>query len=366
MYHCTPVSPSPHGRFEPRYLIMLPALTARLRHAPLARILAAAALSAALAGCNFFPGEEEAVDPSEAERTAIVTGSFSAPGGARDLAFLPDAESPGNGLLAAASLQGGISVFNIDGQEVISGAGPRLNGLAGTGGFPLRGETLPMIFAMDENGALRAFVVVRAVDDVIELPLEGDMPGGASLCLFGEGIGYVDLAILGDGEEARIVRVSDAGGDGLQVRQRETRALPFPARSCAAAADGDLLIGGPTAGLARVSANGDLRASTDRLPGSNVAYSELLGRPVAMMVSPDTGLMQVLDARSLELIATVRFDAGLGAPGFNEPSALAVTDANFGGGAFASGIAAAYDRGDGSLKLIAREVITRTVLTDES
>jgi len=126
---------------------MLPALTARLRHAPLARILAAAALSAALAGCNFFPGGEGAVDPSEAERTAIVTGSFSAPGGARDLAFLPDAESPGNGLLAAASLQGGISVFNIDGQEVISGAGPRLNGLAGTGGFPLRGETLPMIFA---------------------------------------------------------------------------------------------------------------------------------------------------------------------------------------------------------------------------
>lgn len=346
---------------------MLPAtLSARLLAAPLARILAAAALSAVLAGCNFFTGEEEAVDPGEAERTAIVTGSFSAPGGARDLAFLPDATSPGNGLLAAASLQGGISVFNIDGREVISGSGPRLNGLAGTGGFPLRGETLPMVFGMDEAGALRAFVVVRAIDDVIELPLEGDMPGGASLCFFSQGIGYIDLAILGDGEEARIVRLSDAGGAGLQVRQRETRALPFPARSCAALPDGDLIIGGPTAGLARINSSGDIGARTDRLPGSNITYSELLGRPVALMVSPDTGLMQVLDARSLALIATVRFDAGLGAPGFNAPSALALTDVNFGGGAYASGIAAAYDRGDGSLKLIAREVITRTVLADDS
>ncbi|MGY6627729.1 MAG: hypothetical protein ACXIVL_04370 [Oceanicaulis sp.] len=346
---------------------MLPStLSAHLLRAPLARVLAVAALSAALAGCNFFPGDEEAVDPSEAERTAIVTGSFNAPGGARDLTFLPDADSPGNGLLAAASLQGGISVFNIDGREVISSSGARLNGMAGTGGFPLRGETLPMIFAMDENGALRAFVVVRAIDDVVELPLEGDMPGGASLCFFGEGIGYVDLAILGDGEEANIVRLSDAGGAGLQVRLRETRALPFPARSCAAAADGDLIIGGPTAGLARINASGSVRARTDRLPGSNITYSELLGRPVALMVSPDTGLMQVLDARNLDLIATVRFDAGLGAPGFNEPSALALTDANFGGGAYASGIAAAYDRGDGSLKLIAREVITRTVLISDS
>jgi hypothetical protein len=348
-------------------MIMLPAfLSARLLRAPLARVLAAAALSAALAGCNFFPGDEEAVDPGETERTAIVTGAFEAPGGARDLAFLPNADAPGNGLLAAASLQGGISVFNIDGRELISTSGSRLNGLAGTGGFPLRGETLPMVFSMDENGALRAFVVVQAINDVVELPLEGDSPGGASLCFFAEGIGYVDLAILGDGEEARIVRLSDAGGAGLQVRQRETRALPFPARSCAATADGDLLIGGPTAGLARINARGDVRARTDRLPGSNITYSELLGRPVAMMVSPDTGLMQVLDARNLDLIATVRFDAGLGAPGFNEPSALALTDANFGGGAYASGIAAAYDRGDGSLKLIAREVITRTVLAEDS
>jgi hypothetical protein len=342
-------------------------LMSRLRNAPLARVLAAAALSAALAGCNFFQEQDEdAVQAAALERTAIVTGAFDAPGGARDLSFLPDAQSPGNGLLAAASLQGGVSVFNMDGREVISASGPRLSGLAGTGGFPLRGQTLPMVFGMDENGALRGFVVVRAIDDVVELPLEGDMPGGASLCVFGEGIGYIDLAILGDGEEARIVRLSDAGGDGLQVRLQETRALPFPARSCAAAADGDLLVAGPTAGLARVGAEGVVRATSDLLPGSNITFSVLLGRPAALMVSPDSGLMQVLDARSLDLIATVRFDAGLGAPGFNEPSALAMTDANFGGGAFASGVAAAYDRGDGSIKLIAREVITRTVLSEDS
>ncbi|KAA5801659.1 hypothetical protein F1654_12275 [Alkalicaulis satelles] len=342
-------------------------MTARPHRADrsLLRPLAVLFIAGALAGCNFFESPDEPDDPARIERTAIVTGAFEAPGGARELAFLPDESAPGNGMLAAAGLQGGLSIFNMDGRELISASGPRLRGLAGIGGFPLRGETLPLVFGMDENGALRGYAVVRAIDEVIELPLEGDLPGGSSLCLYGLGIGYIDLAILADGDEARIVRLSDGGGQGLSVRQRESRALPFPARSCARAGS-DLLVAGPTAGIARVDERGETRASSDRLPGSSIAYSELLGRPAALMVSPESGLMDVLDARSLELITRVRFEAGLGAPGFDSPSALALTDENFGGGAFSNGVAAAYDRADGRIKLIAREVITRTTLAEDS
>ncbi|MCC5996908.1 MAG: hypothetical protein JJU18_11140 [Oceanicaulis sp.] len=345
----------------------MPATPARdfARPANLARALAAMLMAGALAGCNFFEAPDETDDPAGAERMAIVTGAFEAPGGARELAFLPDSGAPGNGVLAAAGLQGGLAIFNVDGRELITASGPRLRGLAGVGGFPLRGETLPLVFGMDENGVLRGFAVVHAIEDVIELPLEGDMPGGSSLCLYGQGIGYIDLAILADGEEARIVRLIDAGGQGLQVRQEATIALPFPARSCARAGT-DLLVAGPTAGVARVDDRGEVRARIDRLPGSNITYSELLGRPAALMVSPESGLMEVLDARTLDVIARVRFEAGLGAPGFDSPSALAMSDANFGGGAYANGIAAAYDRADGRIKLIAREVITRTALTEES
>lgn len=297
----------------------------------------------------------------------MVTSAFSTSERARALAFLPSEDEPWTGLIAAALVDGGFDVFNIDGLRVLSASGPQLTALAAVADFPLRGEAFPLVFGADLDGRLRAYAIIRAAEDVAELPLEGDGTDDAvaAACLFDIGIGYFDLALLGEDAQARIVRVRDAGGVGLEVREREAFTLPFRARNCAGA-NGALLVASPTAGLARVSVDGQTLAIAAGRSVNDVTYTELLGRPVAVTVSADTGRMEIFDASTLELITQVVLNDGINAPAFQSPAALAVTDSNFGGMAFSSGLVAVYDRGDDRVKLVAREVIGRAILPEDS
>ncbi len=225
------------------------------------------------------------------------------------------------------------------------------------------------MFGADLDGRLRGYAVIRRAEDVAELPLEGEGADGfvSAACLFDTGIGYFDLALLGEEAEARIVRVRDAGGEGLSLEVREEFDLPFPARNCAGApGDGALLVASPNSGLARVSVSGRVEAFEAGRSVNDVTFTELLGRPVALTVSAGTGRMGVFDARSLELLNEIVLNDGMNAPGFQSPSALAVTDSNFGGMAFSTGVIAVYDRGDDRVKLVAREVIGRAIMSEDS
>lgn len=333
------------------------------------RLLLSAALSGGLlmmAGCEAPAPESEDNDVTVETRNATVTSAFETAGRSEALIFLPNEDAPWTGLLASSLTGGGFDIYNIDGEAIISAAGPELRGLAGVSDFALRGETFPLLFGVDDMGQLRSFVIVRETREVIELPLESEepLPTAAGVCLFDQGIGYVELAVLAEGAEARIVRVRDAGGTGLTLEERNTRTLPFPARSCAAAED-DLLVAGPTAGLARITPTDQQTAFAAGLSVTDVSYTELMGRPVALVASSQTGLVSVYDAASLELIVDVQFEDGLSAPAFERPSALAVTEANYGGMAFSSGIMAVYDAADSSVKLVAREVLSRTVVSGD-
>ncbi|MEQ8405281.1 MAG: hypothetical protein RKE49_09300 [Oceanicaulis sp.] len=269
--------------------------------------------------------------------------------------------------MATTLRDGGFDIFSVEGQPLISAAGPQLGSIAAASDFALRGQVFPLLFGVDEAGALRAFAVLRQADDVAELPLEGDaaMETAAAVCTFDSGIGYVDIAVLGEGPEAAIMRVRDTGGDGLTLTEQARLPLPFTARSCAAA-DGDLIVGGPTAGLARVDMSGETRAFAAGLNVTDIGYATLLGRPAVMAASSDTGRLSVFDARTLEKITDVETEAGLNAPAFDTPVALAVTSASYGGMAFSSGLVAVYDRADSRVKMVAREVVARAVVSPES
>ena len=141
--------------------------------------------------------------------------------------------------------------------------------------------------------------------------------------------------------------------------------LPFAARSCAAA-DGELVVGGPTAGLARVDLDGETRAFASGLGVTDIGYATLLGRPAVLSAASDTGRLSIYDARTLEKIADIETEAGLNAPAFDTPTALAVTSASYGGMAFSSGLVAVYDRADSRVKIVAREVVARAVVSPES
>jgi hypothetical protein len=311
--------------------------------------------------------QPEGSSPDLEAREAIVTSAFSTSDRASALAFLPSEREPWTGLLAAALADGGFDVFNVDGLRVVSASGPQLTNLVAVPDFPLRGETFPLVFGADLDGRLRSYAVIRAAEDVAELPLEGDGAQGLvnAACLSGTGIGYFDLALLSDDASARIVRVRDAGGAGLNVELREVIELPFASRACASTGDA-LLIAGPNTGLARIALDGRVDAFVAGRSVNDVSYTELLGRPVALTISADSGRIGVFDARTLDLITEVILNDGINAPGFQSPVALAVTGSNFGGMAFSGGLVAVYDRDDSRVKLVAREVLARTLLDPDS
>lgn len=300
-------------------------------------------------------------------RTAVVTSTFEPSTPTRALTFLPTAESPWTGLVAASLRDGGFEIFNIEGRTLISTSGPQLNSIAGASDFALRGEVFPLLFGVDSTGALRGFAVLQQADDVAELPLEGDelIETASAVCTFGAGIGYVDLAILGENPEAVVVRVRDTGADGLTLTEQARLPLPFAARSCAAA-DGDLIVAGPTSGIARLDMEGETRAFAAGMGVSDIGYATLLGRPAVMAASSDTGRLNVFDARTLDKIADIETEDGLNAPAFDTPTALAITSASYGGMAFSSGLVAIYDRADSRVKIVAREVVARAVVSPES
>lgn len=297
---------------------------------------------------------------------ARVTSTFDAPGRAESMALLANAETPWTGLLVTTLSGGGFDIYTTEGALLISASGPRLRGLAGVSSFALRGESFPLLFGIDETGALRGFAIIRETREVIELPLESEtpLPEAASVCLYDEGIGFVSLAVLGSEPTAQILRVRDLGGNGLSLIDEGTRALPFPARSCAAMND-SLLVAGPTAGLAVVDGDGETLAYSQGLSVSDVVYTELLGRPTALTASAQTGLVTVYDATSLAEIAQVEFGDGLSTSAFERPVALTLNDGNFGGMAFSTGLVAVYDASDSQVKLVAREVLTRTLVDED-
>jgi hypothetical protein len=341
-------------------------------HLRRARTLGASILIAGfgLSACDISePERPDRVNPDLEVREAVVTSAFSTSERAGALSFLPSTDEPWRGLIATALVDGGIDVFTIDGLRVVSASGPQLTALAPVPDFALRGEVFPLVFGADLDGQLRGYAIIRAAEDVVELPLEG--PGSAgtveAACLFATGIGYADIALLGDGGDGRIVRVRDGGGAGLELDVRAQFDLPFAARNCSSTGGDDaLLISSPNSGLARVSLGGQVEAIEAGRSINDISYSTLLGRPVALTVSAETGRMGVFDSRTLELLHEIVLNDGINAPGFQSPSALAVTGNNFGGMAFSSGVVAVYDRGDDRVKLVALEVIGRAVMSEES
>ena len=330
------------------------------RTGALGAALACAGLT--LSACNFEPPEAADTNQSSETRELIVTATFNAPSPIGELAFLPNREAPWTGLLAASLTTGGFDVFNIDGLPVISASGPRLRALVGVSDFPLRGEMIPLLFGLDDDGALRSFAIIRQAGEVVELPLEGFDAPAAGLCVFDEGIGFFDLALLGEDAEAHIVRVSDTGSSGLTVSDQFSVDLPFPARECAAV-DEDLFVLDSNAGLARVSRQGGVEARQVEASGFDVAFTDLRGRPTVLTVSNQSGRITAHDANTLGVIADLETVAGINTSPFNAPVALTLTGANYGGMAYSTGLIAVYDRSDESVKLVAREVVARAVVT---
>lgn len=282
--------------------------------------------------------------------------------GVSAIAFLPDPATAWAGLIAVASTEGGIDLFNPDGESVYRMTGPRLWGLAAAPGFQLRGEALPLIFGADRNTNLvRAYALLRSGPEIIEAPIEPIGPEGeiAAVCGLGEGIGFVDLMVLSRGTTAEIWRISDNGGERIGAERRARFELPAPARTCTAAND-EIYASGPAGGVFRLDIDGNTLVQIDGF-ASSLAAGEFLGRPVVILSDGVSRTLEIRDGTSLELIGNAIIRNGFSIPGIEQPGAIAATAASFGGASYQSGLVAIADETDGRVRLIARETFARGI-----
>lgn len=357
-------------RWQPDFL-QRPAETAARPWRPwsLARCAVLMAGAAILAGCSpsSTPDEAPATDASPVRDgyLELVSTGVMEPvetEGVSAVAFLPDPSTAWAGLIAVASTEGGIDLYNADGEAVNRMTGPRLWGLASAPGFQLRGESLPLIFGADRNTNLvRAYAVLRTGPEIIEAPIEPIGPAGdiAAVCGLGEGIGYVDLMVLSRSTTAEIWRVSDTGGELIGAERRARFDLPAPARTCSAA-DGSIYASGPAGGVFRLGSDGNVLEQIDGF-ASSLAAGEFLGRPVLILSDGISQTLEIRDGASLDLIGNVIIRNGFSIPGVQQPGAIAATDASFGGASYQSGLVAIADETDGRVRLIARETFARGI-----
>lgn len=336
----------------------------------LARTLALSASLFALAACG---GTDEAAEDSPAGpaaenvREVLVTAAFTGvEGGAAVLDFLPDPDAPSLGYVVSAPRQGGIDLFDLDGELKTRHAGARLTGLATAPNFQLRGEPLPLILGSSPDAStLLGYVVVRNGNNVHDLPLEPLEPldGVAGLCLLREGTGFVEVVILSTGARAEIWRVRDAGQDRLSVERMRDFALPGPARQCAAY-DGNIYTASPGGGLTRLDADGTILAETN-FPATALTVDEYNGTRLVLATNGSGEQVHTFTARDLEPRSQIDIVDGLSTRGVDRPAAIASTAADFGFTAYSGGMLAVFDAADQRIKVISRDAFTRAILAPE-
>ncbi|MCR9266189.1 MAG: hypothetical protein NXI03_01325, partial [Alphaproteobacteria bacterium] len=287
-------------------------------------------------------------------------------GGGGDVDFLPDPDAPSLGYVVAAPREGGLDLFNLDGELVTRHAGARLSSIAVAPDFELRGESLPLIFgASPDNGQVFGYAVVRAGARVLDLPLGAveAADGVSGICLLREGAGYVDLVVLGTGASAEVWRVRDAGEDALSVESLRRFNLPAPARQCDAF-DSEIYTLSPAGGLARLDANGNVLAESPAR-ASSLSVSEFSGSRLVLATDGSGETVMSLDGRTLEPHFDIDVIDGLSTPGIEQPGAIDASMANFGFTAYANGMLAVFDEDDQRLKVISRDAFSRAVITGE-
>tara|TARA_R110002124_G_scaffold80702_6_gene213425 strand:- start:511 stop:1518 length:1008 start_codon:yes stop_codon:yes gene_type:complete len=329
-------------------------------------LLVAAALSA-LAACGPTPEEaiEEAAAVEASNREVLVTAAFvRTQGGAAALAFLPNPDAASLGLIVSAPREGGLDLYDADGELRTRHAGVRLSGLATAPGFQLRGENLPLIFgASADANAVLGYAVVTDGIRVLDLPLAETTPsdGVAGLCLHREGAGYVDLVILGNGASAQIWRIRDAGEDVLHVEQRQSFALTAPARQCATL-DGDIYFASPASGITRIGPDGVIEAENNQSVVS-LAVGDFNGSRLVLATDGSTGQVHTFYALDLMPASELTIIDGLSTPGIDQPSAIAITPVSYGFTAYISGMIAVFDQEDQRIKVISHDAASRALVS---
>lgn len=347
--------------------------------APASRLFAlgASCIALALAACGEpDAGSDGAAETSpespqeqaqQEERNVTVTGATQVvAGGAAAVTAIPQKVNSYYGLLLAAPNEGGLALYNVDGELVSETDGPRYGAVAAAPAFQLRGSRLPLIAALDvQNDELDFYGVGGAESQIIEVPVNTVEPEvqARGLCEGEPTPSQLDIFLLGAEGGGERWRLRDTGADTLSAERVGRIETPFPARYCAFnPGDDTLFVASPAGQLARIGSDGAAQQQRE-LVVSGLSFGIVAGSP-RLVATTDSEVL-LLDPETLETVENLEFGPGLSIPGLKGPGAIFFSGDEY-GGAYPDGMLIVADSSDQTLKLIDRGYLERELVAPDN
>src|SRR5690606_30904133 len=209
------------------------------------------------------------------------------------------------------------------------------------------------------GGEVTVYAFSRDQGALFEAPTEPIAPDIAprAACAGESTIADFEVYLLGEAGGGQRWRLRDTGGEAVAAERQAAFETPAPARMCAVNPEtGDLYVGMPGVGLARLSEDGDQLANA-RIEAAGMAFGVFAGRR-RLVVTQAGGAVLMLDPETLEVAERTEIIQGLSVPGVETPGPVAYTGGGY-GGAYPEGFLAIGDMADGSPKFIDRGYIGR-------
>ena len=231
----------------------------------------------------------------------------------------------------------------------------------------MRGTRLALLFGSDSDRMLRGFIVLPGVEAIEPLPLDvsavSDPVEGA--CLYRQGTGFIELALLHANRRATVWRMMDTGGERLTL----TRSLEIALSLHGRALRGCRWRLGSWQFHRRPCPRGQQwrrarRRRRHRDPRTLPSPSFMAG-PSCWSRSLTKALSRYSTGRTLEEISAIEVRAEMSIAGLARPGAITVTELPFSGMGFSTGLAAIHDGEDNRIKLVTRDVLGRAVTAPE-
>ncbi len=281
------------------------------------------------------------------------------------IAFAPVSTVPWEGRLVIAASGGGLKVIDVEGQQDSTWDGETITALATRADFNLRGLAATMVLALNNNGAVRSFIIDDARGQLIELPIIGLPSGGVSaLCaLDGDAATPAFLIAMAD-KNLGVWSISDTGEATLNAKETQTGKLAIAISNCAASGT-EVVATGEKGGLFKLSfTNGvNMISGVESAPGQ-VSALTTKDTNIILVSDPAQGNLHVYD-QNLQVLYDLKTPKALSTPGAAEPGALAVSARSFGGAGFSAGLLAVADDSTNRIALVVLDTIPASADTPE-
>lgn len=282
------------------------------------------------------------------------------------IAFAPVTTVPWEGRLVIAPESGGLMVMDVEGQEDSFWQGEAMRILATRADFNLRGLGANLVLALNNDGAVRPFIVDDARGQIIDAPVVGLPDSGVStLCAMQSDAASPSFLIGNTDKTLAVWTISDTGEAALSAQQQQSGSLSIALAHCANVG-GEMFGTGEKGGLFKLSIanNISMLSGVESIAGEIVALHKN-GENIVLISDPVQGNLHAFNA-NLQALYTLVSPKALSTPGAAIPGAIAVSSRSFGGAGFSAGLMAVADDSTNRIALVVLDTIPAKAETTDA